>query len=89
MKVTVDGIDVDVPDGATVLEAARMADRWVPTLCFDERMDPFGACRVCMVGLVGQDGPIAAAPRRARTAWRCTPPTPPRGAWPRRRWSWS
>ena len=60
MKVTVDGIDVDVPDGATVLEAARMADRWVPTLCFDERMVPFGACRVCMVGAGGQDGPIAA-----------------------------
>jgi len=60
VKVTVDGIEVDVPDGATVLEAARMADRWVPTLCFDERMDPFGACRVCMVGLEGSDGPIAA-----------------------------
>ena len=57
MKVTVDGIDVDVPDGATVLEAARMADRWVPTLCFDERMDPFGACRVCMVGRRGPGRP--------------------------------
>ena len=88
MKVTVDGIDVDVPDGATVLEAARMADRWVPTLCFDERMVPFGACRVCMVGLAGSDGPIAACTTRAPTAWRCTPPTPPRGGWPPPRWSW-
>lgn len=59
MKVTVDGIAVEVPDGATVLEAAKLADRWVPTLCFDERMDPFGACRVCMVGIEGSDGPLA------------------------------
>ena len=48
--VSVDGIEVEVPAGATVLEAARAAGRWVPTLCYDERQDPFGACRVCLVG---------------------------------------
>ena len=37
-----------------------MADRYVPTLCFDDRMDPFGACRVCMVGVEGAAGPLAA-----------------------------
>ncbi|MEX1142798.1 MAG: 2Fe-2S iron-sulfur cluster-binding protein [Thermoleophilaceae bacterium] len=60
MRVTVDGVDVEVADGATVLDAARAADRWVPTLCFDERLDAFGACRVCMVGLEGSPGPIPA-----------------------------
>lgn len=55
--VTVDGVAVTVPDGATVLEAARAAGRWVPTLCFDERQDPFGACRVCLVGVEGAPGP--------------------------------
>ena len=50
MSVKVDGVEVEVPEGATVLEAARAAGRWVPTLCFDERQDPFGACRVCLVG---------------------------------------
>ncbi len=49
MRVIVDGIDVEVPAGATVLDAAKAADRWVPTLCYDERQDPFGACRVCLV----------------------------------------
>lgn len=49
-RVTVDGIEVEVGVGATVLEAARAAGRWVPTLCYDERQDPFGACRVCLVG---------------------------------------
>ena len=49
-RVSVDGVEVEVADGATVLEAARAAGSWVPTLCFDERQDPFGACRVCLVG---------------------------------------
>ena len=30
----------------------------VPTLCFDERQAPFGACRVCLVGAAGARGPI-------------------------------
>ena len=55
MKVTIDGIELEVESGTTILEAATMADRYVPTLCFDDRMDPFGACRVCMVGV--EDAP--------------------------------
>lgn len=58
--VTVDGVEVSVADDATVLDAARAAGRWVPTLCFDERQDPFGACRVCMVGVEGMGRPIPA-----------------------------
>jgi formate dehydrogenase major subunit len=59
MKVTVDGKQIDVEPGTTVLEAARAAGSHVPTLCFDERMDAFGACRVCMVGVEGAPAPIA------------------------------
>jgi NADH dehydrogenase/NADH:ubiquinone oxidoreductase subunit G len=58
--VTVDGVEVEVAPGATVLEAARTAGRWVPTLCFDERQSPFGACRVCLVGLAGSGKPVPA-----------------------------
>ena len=58
--VTVDGVAVEVPAGATVLEAARAAGRWVPTLCFDERQAPFGACRVCLVGVEGSPRPLPA-----------------------------
>jgi len=56
MRVAVDGVEVSVADGATVLDAARAAGRWVPTLCFDERQAPFGACRACMVGVEGAPG---------------------------------
>ena len=60
MKVEIDGIAIDVEPGATILEAAQAAGRYVPTLCFDDRMAPFGACRVCMVAAEGAPGPLAA-----------------------------
>lgn len=60
MEVLVDGAAVEVEQGATVLEAAKAAGRWVPTLCFDDRMAPFGACRVCLVGVEGMPRPVPA-----------------------------
>jgi predicted molibdopterin-dependent oxidoreductase YjgC len=60
LAVTVDGAAVSVPDGATLLDAARAAGRWVPTLCFDARQDAFGACRVCLVGVAGSAVPLPA-----------------------------
>src|SRR6476660_4367635 len=57
--LTVDGTEVEVVDGTTVLEAARIAGAEIPTLCFDDRQAPFGACRVCLVGVEGAPGPIA------------------------------
>jgi formate dehydrogenase major subunit len=49
-----------VAPGTPGLAAARAAGRWVPTVCFDERQAPFGACRVCLVGLAGSPKPIPA-----------------------------
>jgi bidirectional [NiFe] hydrogenase diaphorase subunit len=58
--VTVDGIEVEMDAGATLLDAAKAAGRWVPTLCFDDRQTPFGACRVCLVGLADSPNPVPA-----------------------------
>jgi formate dehydrogenase major subunit len=60
ITVTVDGRQVQVPEGATLLTAAKLAGAWVPTLCFDERQAPFGACRVCLVGVEGSPKPLPA-----------------------------
>jgi predicted molibdopterin-dependent oxidoreductase YjgC len=65
-EVTVDGIDVLVGPEATILDAARAAGRWVPTLCFDERQRPFGACRVCLVGVVDELKPVPACTTSCR-----------------------
>jgi predicted molibdopterin-dependent oxidoreductase YjgC len=70
MKVTIDGTMLDVGDGATVLEAIRAAGGDVPTLCYDERQAPFGACRVCLVGAEGAKGPIPACTTPCRDGMR-------------------
>ncbi len=60
IRVTVDGSPVEVAPGSTVLEAIRAAGGSVPTLCYDERQAPFGACRVCLVAVAGAPGPVPA-----------------------------
>jgi predicted molibdopterin-dependent oxidoreductase YjgC len=60
LTVTVDGSELEVADGTTILEAAKSASAWIPTLCFDERQAPFGACRVCMVQVEGAPKPLPA-----------------------------
>lgn len=49
MKVTVDGRKVDVPHGASVLDAIRAASVYVPTVCHHDGLPPSGQCRLCMV----------------------------------------
>jgi predicted molibdopterin-dependent oxidoreductase YjgC len=49
IKLMIDGIDVEVEKGRTILEAAQAADIRIPSLCNDRRLIPFGACRLCVV----------------------------------------
>jgi predicted molibdopterin-dependent oxidoreductase YjgC len=70
MKVSVDGGSIEVEPGTTVLEAAAAAERYVPTLCFDQRLAAFGACRVCMVGVEGSAAPVAACTTPCREGMR-------------------
>jgi formate dehydrogenase major subunit len=60
ITVTVNGTEIEVADGTTILGAATQAGAWVPTLCFDDRQAPFGACRVCLVGVEGAPKPLPA-----------------------------
>jgi predicted molibdopterin-dependent oxidoreductase YjgC len=54
IKLTVDGIQVEVEKGRTILEAAQSAGIRIPTLCHDRRLIPFGACRLCVVQQKGK-----------------------------------
>ena len=49
--VTIDGLVVEVEKGATILDAARKAGIWIPTLCYHPAVSSEAACRVCMVEL--------------------------------------
>jgi NADH-quinone oxidoreductase subunit G len=48
-KLTVDGIETEVPDGATVLQACEIAGKEVPRFCYHERLSIAGNCRMCLV----------------------------------------
>ena len=48
-KVTVDGIETEVPDGATVLQACEIAGKEIPRFCYHERLSIAGNCRMCLV----------------------------------------
>ena len=45
----IDGKEVKATQGMTVLEAAQSAGIAIPTLCHHEKLEPFGACRICIV----------------------------------------
>jgi predicted molibdopterin-dependent oxidoreductase YjgC len=51
--VIVDGNEIDHRPGETVLHAARRCGIDVPTLCHDDRLEPAGACRLCLVEVEG------------------------------------
>ncbi len=52
-KLTIDNTMVEVPDGTTILEAAKKVGVKIPSLCYLEDVQAVGACRVCMVEVEG------------------------------------
>ena len=49
MKITIDGINFDAPEGWTILETAKFLGLEIPTICHDEGLSPWGGCRLCIV----------------------------------------
>ncbi len=56
INLTIDGVSVQVKEGATILEAARSANIDIPTLCFLKEVNEIGACRMCVVEVDGRRG---------------------------------
>lgn len=76
ITLTIDGVEVSVERGATILEAAEKAGIRIPTLCHDKRLIPFGACRMCVVELKGRRGLIPACFNPARNGMEVLTNTP-------------
>jgi len=53
VTLTIDGKTVEVPEGTTVLNAARAAGIEIPTLCDHPELTPYGGCRLCLVEIEG------------------------------------
>ena len=48
-RVIVDGVEIEVPQGATVLQACELAGKEIPRFCYHERLSIAGNCRMCLV----------------------------------------
>lgn len=59
-RVTINGIEAEISDGQSILQAARSIGVEIPTLCDDPRLEPIGGCRLCIVNLSGASRPVTA-----------------------------
>ena len=64
LTLTIDGRQVKVPEGSTLLEACRQQGIDTPTLCYLENLTPVNVCRVCVVELEGSRALVPACSRK-------------------------
>ena len=65
ITLTIDGTEVKVKEGATILDAARQANIDIPTLCFLKEINEMGDCRMCIVEVEGRKGFATSCIQRA------------------------
>jgi formate dehydrogenase major subunit len=75
VTLTIDGREITAPEGATIWEAAKAAGIDIPVLCHDERFDPVGVCRMCVVD-VGAPAFAASCVRACENGMRVKTDTP-------------
>ncbi|MBN8292953.1 formate dehydrogenase subunit alpha [Rhodobacter sp. NTK016B] len=56
VTLTIDGFEVTVPEGTSIMRAASMAGIQIPKLCATDSVDAFGSCRLCLVQIDGRNG---------------------------------
>ena len=56
VTLSIDGIDVTVPAGTSVMRAAQECGNSIPKLCATDSLEPFGSCRLCLVEIEGRRG---------------------------------
>jgi formate dehydrogenase major subunit len=66
VTLTIDGEEVTVPEGTTVLRAAALTGVNIPKLCATDSLAPFGSCRLCLVEIEGAKGLPASCTTEAR-----------------------
>ncbi|MBN1572831.1 MAG: iron hydrogenase small subunit [Deltaproteobacteria bacterium] len=66
LHLTINDISVEVPEGTTILEAAKGSGIHIPSLCYMKDLTPIGACRVCLVEVEGAKTLVASCITPAR-----------------------
>ncbi len=76
VRLTVDGVDVTVLSGTSILRAAREAGIGVPKLCATDSVEAFGSCRLCLVEIDGRAGTPASCTTPVAAGMRVRTQTP-------------
>jgi len=76
VDVEIDGIDVRVPEGTSVMRAAALAGVEVPKLCATDSLEAFGSCRLCLVEVAGMKGTPASCTTPVRSGMTVRTQTP-------------
>ena len=63
--LTLNGEEIAFSAGETIYEISERHRKEVPTLCYDPRLEPFGACRLCVVEVEGARNPVASCTTKA------------------------
>ena len=63
-RFTLDGREASAPEGELLVHAAARHGVFIPTLCHDDKLDPYGGCRMCVVGVEGSPRPLPACATR-------------------------
>ena len=64
VEFQLDGTTARAPEGELLVHALARNDVFVPTLCHDDKLDPYGGCRMCVVGVEGSPRPLPACATR-------------------------
>ncbi|MEM7126274.1 MAG: 2Fe-2S iron-sulfur cluster-binding protein [Chloroflexota bacterium] len=70
--ITIDGVEVPFQEGETIYEISQRQQVNVPVLCYDPRLEPFGACRLCVVEIEGTKNPVASCTMNATPGMKVT-----------------
>src|SRR5512145_2737433 len=70
IRIEVDGRVVEGDEGQTILEVCRDNGIEIPTLCYEPKLDGFGACRMCVVDVEGEDHPPISCSRTCEPGMR-------------------
>jgi len=60
IRITINGLVTHCSAGQTILDAAKQVGVKIPTLCHDDRLEPYGGCRLCVVQVKGVNRPLTA-----------------------------
>jgi formate dehydrogenase major subunit len=75
-RIKINGSELEVEDGTSILDAARTAGVDIPTLCHDPRLKPSGSCRLCIVEVKGESRDVASCARKVADGMEVATHTP-------------